>query len=62
VNRFDRQFPWNSEVINLKNKKNKKMKKNKSEDMRKKVKIFKNISQENNSSIIISKINKVKKN
>ena len=61
VNRFDRQFPWNSEVINLKNKKNKKMKKNKSEDMRKKVKIFKNISQENNSSIIISKINKVKK-
>ena len=53
VNRFDRQFPWNSEVINLKNKKNKKMKKNKSEDMRKKVKIFKNISQENNSSMMI---------
>ena len=60
VNRFDRQFPWNSEVINLKNKKNKKMKKNKSEDMRKKVKIFKNISQENNSSIIISKNTKKK--
>ena len=55
VNRFDRQFPWNSEVIGGKNKKKKK---NKSVDN---IKVIKNIEQEN-KSIIISKINKENNN
>ena len=61
VNRFDRQFPWNSEVISLKNKKNKKKGKNKSVNAKKNIKIFKNINEEKNSSLIISKLNKGKK-
>lgn len=57
VNRFDRQFPWNSEVISFNNKKNK-TKKNKSVDINKKINYFKNIENNANSSITISKLEK----
>ena len=60
VNRFDRQFPWNSEVISLNNKKFKKNKKNKSVDINKKIKSFKNIESNANSGITISKLEKNK--
>ena len=59
VNRFDRQFPWNSEVISFNNKKNKK-KKNKSVDINKKMKYFKNMENNASNSITISKLEKNK--
>ena len=60
VNRFDRQFPWNSEVISLKKSKNKKMKKNKSLETKNNFKSFKNLKQDTkqDNSITISKLKK----
>ena len=60
VNRFDRQFPWNSEIIDLNNNKDKKKKKNKSLDASKKIKFSKFMKPDNNNSITISKLSKEK--
>ena len=53
VNRFDRQFPWNSEVIKPKKKKKKniKLKNHK----------LKNLNENENKELVISKLNKDKK-
>ena len=59
VNRFDRQFPWNSEVLSLKKGKTKKKKKNKTYDKKQNYNSFTSIKQDNqNSSITISKLTK----
>ena len=60
VNRFDRQFPWNSEIINPNKIKSKKKKRNKSMEINQKMVSFKNIQTNDHGSIIISKLEKEK--
>ena len=60
VNRFDRQFPWNSEIINPNKNKMKKKKKNKSMEINEKMKNFKNLQKNEHGGIIISKLEKEK--
>ena len=60
VNRFDRQFPWNSEIINPEKVKKKKKKKNKSVEINQNIKSFKNLQKNVHGSITISKLEKEK--
>ena len=60
VNKLDRQFPWNSEIVGFKKNKVKGSKKNKSLDAKKKFKYFKFLKQDNSNSITISKLTKEK--
>ena len=60
INKLDRQFPWNSEIVGIKKNKGKGAKKNKSLDAKKEFKYFKFLKQDNSNSIIISKLTKEK--
>ena len=53
VNKLDRQFPWNSEIVGIKKNKGKGKKKNKTLDEYKKFKFFKFMKQDNSNSITI---------
>ena len=53
VNRFDRQFPWNSEIINPEKVNKKKKKKNKSVEINHNIKSFKNLQKNVHGSITI---------